>query len=94
MSAFPPFSEKHFHLLECFVAPMGQYSCETFFIILALFSKFRTTAPDRRTRDQIPPEYISSHNYYLGATTTKQENKAYSLLSLIPFLYRDGKKIN
>ena len=39
-------------------------------------------------------EYISSHNYYLGATTTKQENKAYSLLSLIPFLYRDGKKIN
>lgn len=93
MSAFPPFSEKHFHLLECFVAPTEQYSCETFFIILALFSKFAQLL--LIVGQEIKsPEYISSQNYYLGAPTTKPENKAYSLLSLILFLYRDGKKIN
>ena len=90
MSAFPPLSGKHFHLLECFVAPTEQYSCETFFIILALFLNLAQLL--LIVGQEIKsPEYISSQNYYHGATT---ENKAYSLLSLIPFLYRDGKKIN
>ena len=74
MSASPPFSKKHSHLLEWFFAPKGPYSSETFFS--SFWHYFLNLAQLLLIvgREIKSPEYISSQNYYLGETTTKQEN--------------------